>query len=52
MELKILFDEQWPQEFASKLEQDGPWGHWDLFQLAVEMEKDMIIPDFTGLVVV
>jgi SNF2 family DNA or RNA helicase len=50
MELKILFDERWSQEFASKLEQDGPWGHWDLFQLAVEMEKDMIIPDFTGLV--
>ena len=49
MTVKIDFDQEWKDDFFKRLEQDGPWGHWDIYQLAIEAEKHLIVPDFEGL---
>ncbi|MCU9600342.1 DEAD/DEAH box helicase [Pallidibacillus thermolactis] len=49
MELNIHFDDSWIETFLHKLEQDGPWSNWNLYNLALEAEKNLIIPDFHGL---
>ncbi|MDQ0213850.1 SNF2 family DNA or RNA helicase [Oikeobacillus pervagus] len=49
MNLSIEFDHEWGKELDNKLEHDGPWGSWPLFQLAIDMENRMIIPEFEGL---
>jgi SNF2 family DNA or RNA helicase len=49
MTLQINFDSSWQDEMAERIENDGPWGNWDLFKLAVEIEKHTIIPEFEGL---
>ncbi|MDP4164483.1 MAG: SNF2-related protein, partial [Bacillota bacterium] len=49
MPVQIEFDSSWQDDFLHRLEQDGPWGNWDLFKLAVEVEKHLVIPDFEGL---
>lgn len=49
MTVEIEFDSSWQDEFLHRIENDGPWGNWDLFKLAVGVEKHLIIPEFEGL---
>lgn len=39
----------WREDFNNRLEQDGPWDSWTLYQLSYDIEKMTIIPDFSGL---
>ena len=34
--VKIEFDPSWQEDFFHRMDHDGPWANWDLFQLAVE----------------
>ena len=49
MSLEINFDAAYHDELAERIENDGPWGNWELFKLGVEIEKHTIIADFEGL---
>jgi SNF2 family DNA or RNA helicase len=47
--IDISFDSSWEENFLTKIEQDGPWSSWELYNLALETEKQTSIPDFYGL---
>ncbi|QED48612.1 DEAD/DEAH box helicase [Cytobacillus dafuensis] len=49
MTVRIEFDSSWQEEFLTRIENDGPWGNWELYKLAVEVETHTTIPDFEGL---
>ncbi|MFL6557373.1 MAG: DEAD/DEAH box helicase [Bacillus sp. (in: firmicutes)] len=49
MSIEIEFDSSWKDDFLHRIENDGPWGNWELFKLAIEVEKHLVIPDFNGL---
>ncbi|PLR99919.1 DEAD/DEAH box helicase [Bacillus sp. T33-2] len=49
MAVQINFDSSWQEEFTGRIANDGPWGSWELFKLAVEVEKRTIVPEFEGL---
>jgi len=49
LEVNYEFDHSWETELMDRYENDGPWGKWELYQLAVEMEKRLVIPEFEGL---
>ncbi|WML47541.1 SNF2-related protein [Neobacillus sp. PS3-34] len=49
MPVTIEFDSSWQDEFLHRIDHDGPWGNWELFKLAVEVENHTVIPDFEGL---
>ena len=37
------------KNFSPEWRHDGPWGNWELFKLAVEVENHIVIPEFEGL---
>lgn len=47
--VKIEFDPSWQEDFFHRMDHDGPWANWDLFQLAVNVEQHLVIPTFEGL---
>lgn len=49
MTVQINFDSSWQNEFLHRIEEDGPWGSWELYKLALEVENHTIIPEFEGL---
>ncbi|MGJ7921344.1 DEAD/DEAH box helicase [Neobacillus sp. LXY-4] len=49
MSVQIDFDSSWTDEFLQRMTNDGPWGNWELFKLAVDVEKHTVIPEFEGL---
>ncbi|MEK4668388.1 DEAD/DEAH box helicase [Niallia sp. FSL R7-0271] len=49
MTININFDQTWKEELLKKMNDDGPWSNWELFQLALEVEQHTIIPEFEGL---
>lgn len=49
MAVEINFDSSWQEDFLERIQDDGPWGSWDLFKLAIEVEKHTVIEDFKGL---
>ncbi|MFD2446036.1 DEAD/DEAH box helicase [Bacillus sp. CGMCC 1.16607] len=49
MTVQIEFDHSWHDEFLNLIENDGPWGNFELYKLAIEVENHLIIPDFEGL---
>ncbi|WP_409301643.1 DEAD/DEAH box helicase [Peribacillus sp. SCS-155] len=49
MKINVSFDDDWANEFLAKFSNDGPWGNWELYKLAVEVEKHLIVPEFEGL---
>ncbi|TYS66402.1 DEAD/DEAH box helicase [Bacillus infantis] len=49
MPVQIDFDTTWQTEFLSRISNDGPWGNWELYRLAAEVEQHTIIPEFNGL---
>ena len=49
MTVQIGFDSAWQDEFLKRIDDDGPWGNWELNKLAVEVENHTTIPEFEGL---
>lgn len=49
MSVEIEFDSSWQDELLRRIDEDGPWGNWELFKLAIEVEKHTVIPEFEGL---
>ncbi|AST92487.1 DEAD/DEAH box helicase [Sutcliffiella cohnii] len=49
MNLEISFDSSWQEDLMKRMEDDGPWSNFDLFQLALEAEEHMAIEQFEGL---
>ncbi|MBG9590378.1 DEAD/DEAH box helicase [Cytobacillus firmus] len=49
MTVQIGFDSDWQDEFLKRIDDDGPWGNWELYKLAVEVENHTTIPEFEGL---
>jgi SNF2 family DNA or RNA helicase len=49
MSVQIEFNSSWQDDFLHRIENDGPWGNWELFKLAIGVEKHLVIPDFEGL---
>ncbi|MEH7093910.1 DEAD/DEAH box helicase [Neobacillus vireti] len=49
MSVEIEFDSSWQDDFLHRIDNDGPWGNWELFKLAIEVEKHLVIPEFEGL---
>ncbi|MEI5908099.1 SNF2-related protein [Bacillus spongiae] len=49
MNITIKFDKNWTNDFLERIENDGPWGNWELFKLALEVENHTVIPNFEGL---
>lgn len=49
MTIDIRIDRTWHSGFLERLEQDGPWSGKDLFHLALEAEKQLLIPEFNKL---
>ncbi|MBY0122412.1 DEAD/DEAH box helicase [Bacillus sp. S/N-304-OC-R1] len=49
MTVNIEFNSTWQEEFLKRIDHDGPWGNWELFKLAIEVERHTTIPDFEGL---
>jgi SNF2 family DNA or RNA helicase len=49
MSVQIKFDSTWQDHFLHRIDHDGPWGNWELFKLAFEIEKHLAVPQFEGL---
>ncbi|WP_369902638.1 DEAD/DEAH box helicase [Bacillus manliponensis] len=49
MNVEIKVDPSWKESFLKRMEDDGPWTNWELFQLAYETEKSLLVPTFDGL---
>ncbi len=49
MTIQINFDQTWNEELLKRMNDDGPWANWELYQLALEVEQHSIIPEFEGL---
>jgi SNF2 family DNA or RNA helicase len=49
MSVQIEFDSSWQDGLLHRIDHDGPWGNWELFKLAVEIEKHLVVPEFEGL---
>lgn len=46
----ITFDRTWHEGLEERIQNDGPWAKWELYKLAYEAEKQVIVPDFEGLI--
>ncbi|MFD3447757.1 DEAD/DEAH box helicase [Microbacteriaceae bacterium 4G12] len=49
MNLNITIDHTWKNNFLQKVETDGPWSNWSLYNLAYETQKQLLVPSFEGL---
>jgi SNF2 family DNA or RNA helicase len=49
MSVQIDFDTSWQDGLLHRIDHDGPWGNWELFKLAVDIEKHLVVPKFEGL---
>lgn len=49
MTVEIEFDSSWQEGLVEKISNDGPWGNFELYKLAVEVEKHTVIDNFEGL---
>ncbi|UOE95894.1 SNF2-related protein [Alkalihalobacillus sp. LMS39] len=49
MNIEIEFSQSWQDEFIKRLDEDGPWSNWELFQLAYEAVQHLAVPEFQGL---
>lgn len=45
----IRFNRTWWQDFSRRVDADGPWDAWELFQLAVQAEEQLAVPRFDDL---
>ncbi|CAG9619251.1 DEAD/DEAH box helicase [Sutcliffiella rhizosphaerae] len=49
MNIEVVFDHQWQEELQKRMTDDGPWANYELYKLALEVEKNLSIPAFEGL---
>ncbi|WP_028399178.1 DEAD/DEAH box helicase [Ectobacillus panaciterrae] len=49
MNVDITTDRSWHEDFLQRVTEDGPWTNWELYNLAYETEKQLLIPSFEGL---
>ncbi|WAA11441.1 DEAD/DEAH box helicase [Fervidibacillus halotolerans] len=49
MEVRIDFHQTWQNAFLQRLERDGPWSNWEIYQLALEAEQHTFVSDFDNL---
>lgn len=49
MQVDIVFDDSWQEDFLKRIDEDGPWANWELYKLALEVEEQLVIPEFEGL---
>lgn len=49
MNVDISVDRTWQNNFLNRIDEDGPWTNWDLYHLAYETEKSLLVPTFDGL---
>jgi SNF2 family DNA or RNA helicase len=47
--MDIEMDETWKEEFIERVEKDGPWASWEMYQLALEAATHLSVPEFDGL---
>ncbi|MFD0869923.1 MULTISPECIES: DEAD/DEAH box helicase [Paenibacillus] len=47
--LQLYFDRGWMEDWQSRMDRNGPWDSWTLYQLAVEAEKAALISSFDEL---
>lgn len=45
----VHFDRTWMETLQTRLEQDGPWDKWELFQLALQAEEALSVGSFDEL---
>ncbi|ALF11505.1 DEAD/DEAH box helicase [Parageobacillus thermoglucosidasius] len=45
----IEMDETWKKEFIERVEKDGPWASWEMYELALEAAMHLSVPEFDGL---
>ncbi|QZT35388.1 DEAD/DEAH box helicase [Caldalkalibacillus thermarum TA2.A1] len=50
MNIPIHFKHDWLPTLEQKIKDDGPWDKLDFFQLALQAEQSLMIPDFDSLV--
>lgn len=50
MDIPINFDDSFKKPFLKRIENDGPWANWEMYHLALEAERNLLIEDFYGLV--
>ncbi|TGA96407.1 DEAD/DEAH box helicase [Sporolactobacillus shoreae] len=46
----LLFDRSWQEDFIKRIENDGPWGKLEMFELAYQADSERIVPSFHGLI--
>ncbi|MCZ0754646.1 DEAD/DEAH box helicase [Anoxybacillus sp. J5B_2022] len=49
MMVEITFDSAWTTGLLERIEKDGPWASWEMYQLALEAAEHLAVPDFDGL---
>lgn len=49
MNIPVHFNHDWLPVLEKKMKEDGPWDSLELFQLALEAEKSLMISDFDSL---
>ncbi|GAB7386786.1 SNF2-related protein [Bacillaceae bacterium] len=49
MDVPVQFHLDWLPEFLDRVENDGPWHRWELFQLALQAEEALAVSDFAEL---
>jgi SNF2 family DNA or RNA helicase len=47
--IPVTFDHDWVDPFTERLQNDGPWDKWDLFQLALIAEEALAVKEFNQL---
>jgi len=46
----IIWDRSWLSEMENRIEHNSPWDDWQLYQLAYQAEKALLIPHFDDLI--
>jgi len=49
MMVEIAFDSAWTTGLLERIEKDGPWASWEMYELALEAANHLAIRDFDGL---
>lgn len=49
MDIPVHFNHDWLTTMEKKMKEDGPWDRLELFQLALQAEKSLMISDFDTL---
>jgi SNF2 family DNA or RNA helicase len=47
--MDIEMDETWKEELIERVEKDGPWASWEMYELALEAATHLSVPEFDGL---